>query len=96
MTRQGKLGNNLYSNMAVQPNTLANHYPVETHAVFPTCGAQGVSLPDVAAALSPGQGHAGFGAEPLVQLDALLGLACLLSSGSNRDKLQLCFWTLDK
>jgi hypothetical protein len=31
-----------------------------------------------------------------VQLDALLGLSCLLSSGSTHEKLQLCFWALDR
>lgn len=48
---------------------------------------QDVSLHDAAAALC---------ADAEVSLDALIGLSCLLSTGSNKDKLQLCFWTLDR
>eukprot|EP00775_Hariotina_reticulata_P002465 gene2465-2768_t len=52
-------------------------------------------LPDVAAALAP-SGFAGFHAEQLVLLDALLGLCCLMCGGASSVKLQLCYWTLDK
>jgi hypothetical protein len=38
----------------------------------------------------------GYSSELQVQLDALLGLSCLLSSGSTHSKLQLCFWALDR
>lgn len=48
---------------------------------------QDVSLHDAAAALC---------ADAEVSLDALIGLICFLSTGSNKDKLQLCFWTLDR
>ncbi len=50
------------------------------------CVAGGVA---VRCCCSPG---AGFGAERLVLLDALLGLTCLLCSGNTSHKLQLCFW----
>lgn len=54
-----------------------------------------VSLHDAAAALCA-DAAAAYSADLGVQLDALLGLSCLLSSGSTQDKLQLCFWTLDR
>jgi len=56
---------------------------------------QDVSLQEVAAAMSPA-GVRSYPTDQQVQLDALLGLSCLLSSGSMQDKLQLCFWALDK
>lgn len=56
---------------------------------------QDVDLHEAAAVLSP-SGAYGYGPDLQVQLDALLGLSCLLSSGSTQDKLQLCFWTLDR
>ncbi len=56
---------------------------------------QDVDLHEAAAALCP-SGAYSYGPELQVQLDALLGLSCLLSSGSKQDKLQLCFWTLDR
>jgi hypothetical protein len=54
------------------------------------------ALPGVAAALAPESSPARGAGEVLVQLDALLCLACLVSSGSTHDKLSLLFWTLDK
>lgn len=56
---------------------------------------QDASLHDAAAALCPSGVHS-YSPDVQVQLDALLGLSCLLSSGSTQDKLQLCFWTLDR
>jgi hypothetical protein len=65
------------------------------HLLPPLCLPQDVSLQDAAAALSP-SGVYGYSSDLQVQLDALLGLSCLLSSGSTHNKLQLCFWALDR